>query len=297
MAGVRTKRDIEALFRYLGIRASRRLGQNFLIDQNLLAAMVRDAQVGARDLVLDVGCGTGLLTAHLAGAAGHVIGVEVDRRLFAICSRFVGERPNVELLQCDVLASKHAMEPRVLDAVRHAWATGRFEAFRVVSNLPYSVASLVVPNVLETDLPLTLMVVTVQKEVADRMAAAPGSKDYGALSVVVQAHASVTIARSVPPSVFWPRPQVDSAIVRVVPEPERRAGIADYGAFTSLVRGAFGHRRKRLANALATSHVVTGKEAASALLAACGIEATARAEHVSLDGYIALANALAREAS
>ena len=296
MANVRTKRDIEAVLRYFGIRASRRLGQNFLVDHNLLAFMVRQAAVCPDDLVLDIGCGTGLLTAHLADAAGKVVGVELDRRLFAICSRYLEGRPIVELLQGVALASKQAMSPLVLDAVERAWRTGRYASLRVVSNLPYSVASLVVPNLLEAGLDLALMLVTVQREVGERLAAAAGSKGYGALSVVVQAHAAVGIVRAVPPSVFWPRPRVASALVRVVPEPARRARIVDYGAFASLVRGAFCHRRKRLANALTTSHVVGDRAAAAALLARGGIEPTARAEQVSVEQYIALANALAARA-
>jgi len=295
MGSVRTKRDIEGLFRYLGIRAQKSRGQHFLVDHNLLEFMVREAQVGPHDLALDVGCGTGLLTAHLADAAGKVLGVELDRRLFAICSRYLEDRANVELLQGDALASKHTMAPLVLDAVAREWAQGRYQAFRVVSNLPYSIASLVVPNLLETDLPITLLLVTVQKEVAERLAAAPGTRDYGALSVVVQAHAAVEVVRTVPPSVFWPRPKVESAIVRLVPQPARGERIQDYATFVGLVRGAFGHRRKSLANALRTSHAVADKAAADALLACCGIDAMARAEQVSLEQYVALANKLAAQ--
>ncbi|MBL7224463.1 MAG: ribosomal RNA small subunit methyltransferase A [Candidatus Brocadiae bacterium] len=293
LANVRTQRDLAAVFDYFGMRPKRRFGQNFLIDHNLLKFVVRAAEVGPRDLVVDIGCGTGLLTAHLADVAGQVIGVEVDRRLFAIASRCLAERPNVRLLNLDVLAGKHEMAPEALEAIREAWARGDYGALRVVSNLPYSIASLVVANLLETDLPLAMVVVTVQKEVAERFAATPGHREYGALSVIVQAHARAELVRTVPPTVFWPRPQVQSAIARIVPEAERRRAIRDYDAFRDVVRGAFGHRRKSLANALGTSRVVADKAAAEALIERCGIEPSARAESLSVGQYIELANHLA----
>jgi len=293
MAKVSTKRELAALFRYLGIHARKRLGQNFLVDHNLLKFMVRAGEVGPRDLVLDIGCGTGMLTAHLADAAAMVVGIEIDRALHAICARYLEGRENVELLHGDALASKHAMAPLLLDAVARHWETGHYAALRVVSNLPYAVASLVVPNLLEGDLPVALMVVTVQKEVGDRLRAAPGTKDYGSLSLVVQAQARVQEVRAVPPDVFWPRPNVQSAIVRIEPDPSRLTAMRDYAAFIGVVRGAFGHRRKSLANALATSHVVADKHAADAALALCGIDPSCRAEHVAIEQYIALANALA----
>ena len=295
MKTVRTKRELAALFHRLGLHPTRRLGQNFLVDHNLLEALVRAGSVGPRDLVLDIGCGTGLLAGHLADAAARVIGVEVDRRLLAICSRYLEDRPNVELLGCDVLASKHTLSPTFLAAVNRALAAGGIEALRVVSNLPYSVASLIVPNLLESALPVATMVVTVQREVALRMAATPGSRDYGALSVLVQAHARATVLRAVPPSVFWPRPKVQSAMLRLVPEPERLEAVRDYRRLATVVRAAFGHRRKTLVNSMAASRRLGERPAIRAALAACGIDPGGRAEQVSREQYIELANALSAE--
>jgi len=292
MRNVRTKRQLAALFRYLGIRPKKGLGQNFLVDHNLLDFLVRTAEVGPEDLALDIGCGTGLLTAHLADAAGKVIGIEVDRALLAICSRYLEGRSNVELLRGDALASKHELAPPLVEAVEREWASGRYRALRVVANLPYSVATLIVPNLLESDLPIAAIVLTLQKEVADRMAARPGASDYGSLSLIVQAHAAVELVRRVPAAVFWPRPKVESAIVRLVPEPERRAAIQDYETFARVVRGGFTHRRKTLANALSGSGVAGQGTTPGAVLARCGIEPGARAEHVGLEQYIKLANAL-----
>jgi len=285
---VRTKRQLAALFRYLGLRPSRSLGQNFLVDHNLLEFMVRAGEVGPGDLVLDIGCGTGLLTAHLADAAAKVIGIEVDRGLLAICKRHLEGRENVELLLGDVLASKHALCPALLEATRRELATGRYGALRVVSNLPYSVASSVVPNLLESGLPIAGMLVSLQKEVAERLAAGVGEAQYGALSVVVQCQARVEVVRSVPPEVFWPRPKVTSCLVRVTPTAARRAGAGDYEALKRVVRGAFSHRRKTLANSLSAARLVS-HEAAAGLLAECGIPPRARAQEVGLEGYAALA--------
>jgi 16S rRNA (adenine1518-N6/adenine1519-N6)-dimethyltransferase len=134
------------------------------------------------------------------------------------------------------------------------------------------------------------MVVTVQKEVADRMAAPPGSGAYGALSLIVQAHGAVEVLRRVPPEVFWPKPKVVSAIVRIVPDPARRGQIRDYGAFREVVRASFAHRRKTLANSLAASGIPGGK--VERLLAACGLAHTARAEGLGLANYVRLANQL-----
>ena len=290
MRAVRTKRQLADLLHYLRIRPSKSLGQNFLVDHNLLDFIVRAGEVGPEDLVLDIGCGTGLLTAHLADAAGHVIGIELHRGLFAVCSRYLEGRGNVMLLCGDALASKHTLSPALLQATQDAWATGRYKALRVVSNPPFSAASLIVPNLLESGLPIAVLVVTLQKEVGERMAASPGSADYGALSLIVQAQAAVEVLRAVPPEVFWPRPKVTSSIVRLVPDAGRKAAIRDFAAFREAVRAAFAHRRKTLANSLAAGHLLPG--GVGPVLNACGIVPAARAQDVGLAQYILLANHL-----
>ena len=291
---VRTKRQLEALFNYLGLRARKKLGQNFLVDHNMLRFIVRAAEVGTDDLVLDIGCGTGLLSGHLAEAAGKVIGIEVDKGLFSICSRYLEDKPNVQLVHGDVLAGKHRLSDQFLDAVQKEWQTGRYAAMKVVSNLPFSIASLVVPNLLESGLPLSLLVVTVQKEVAERMVAEPGSRQYAWLSIVVRVHAEAELVRRMPPQVFWPRPDVTSALVRLRPRRDVLEKIADYERFAEVVRAAFLHRRKQLGKALSSWPGLKGMDVAAAL-SAVGIAPQERAEHVPIESYIALANHLAQK--
>jgi len=294
LRNVRTKRQLEALFNYLGLRARKKLGQNFLVDHNMLRFMVRSAEVCGDDLVLDIGCGTGLLSGHLAEAAGKVIGIEVDKGLFAVCSRYLEDRPNVTLIHGDVLAGKHRLSEQFLEAVEQEWRSGRYKALKVVSNLPFSIASLVVPNLLESRLPLSLLVVTVQKEVAERMVAGPGSRQYAWLSIVVRVHADAEILRRMPPQVFWPRPEVTSALVRLAPRRDVRARVADYECFASLVRAAFSHRRKQVGKALSSWPGLKGEDVGE-VLRACGITPRDRAEHVSVESYIELANYLAKK--
>ncbi|NQT50414.1 ribosomal RNA small subunit methyltransferase A [bacterium] len=289
-----TKRQLVEVFRYFGLRPTKKLGQNFLVDRNLLDFLCRAAEVGPGDAVLDVGSGTGLLTAHLADAAARVVGIEKDRHLYGIASRYLEDKPNVTLICADALASKHALSGELLDGVQAALDAG-CDAFRVVSNLPYSVASLIIPNLLEARLPIAVLVVTVQKEVAERFAARPGQSDYGSLSVIAQTHGTVRVLRDVPPDVFWPKPKVVSAILRIDPEPALLASVTDYATFAALVRAAFLHRRKTLLNSLASSHEFGDRGAITSLLEHCGLDATGRAERFTPEQYVALANALAAQ--
>jgi len=288
MREVRTKSQLVEVFRFLRLRPARALGQNFLVDPNLLDFIVRAAQVGPEDLVLDIGCGTGLLTAHLADAAARVIGIELDRGILAVCRRYLEGRANVELLSGDALASKHALSPALLEAARREWSSGRYRALRVVSNLPYSAASAIVPNLLECGLPIAGMLVTVQKEVAERLVAGVGHEHYGALSLVVQANAQVELVRLLPPEVFWPRPKVTSAVVRLTPFSEARATAGDFEALKTLARAAFAHRRKTLVNSLAASHLLPQADAVQ-LLTRCDVPASVRAQDVGLSQYLLLA--------
>lgn len=229
-----------------GLRPRRQFGQNFLIDLNLLNLLVRSANLTKNDVVLEVGSGTGGLTTRLAEQAGHVVSIEIDPGFHRLARQEVAGAANVILLHADVLAGKNTINPAVLDAVRAAMANLGAHEYHVVANFPYDVAAAVMGNLILTEPPVRSMTFTVQHEMAMRILAQPGSKDYGPISVLVQTVGSCELIRTLKPSVFWPRPKVDSAFVRIAIDKERKARIPDLTEFHYFVRMLFIHRRKNL---------------------------------------------------
>jgi 16S rRNA (adenine1518-N6/adenine1519-N6)-dimethyltransferase len=252
-----------------------RLGQNFLADPNLLAAIVRDARLAPDDVVLEVGAGEGALTERLVEAVAHVHTVEIDRRLEPALAPLAA-RPEIELHWGDAMQlDLAAFEPAPT---------------AMVANLPYAVATPLILRTIEQLPTLASWTVMVQREIADRLRAAPGSRTYGAPSVLVQLACGVELARKVDPAVFRPRPRVDSAILRL-----RRTGPAADPAIRGLVRAAFAHRRKSLARSL--EHGEAGSlVAARAALAALGLAEDARAEALSPEQFAALSAKLQADA-
>jgi 16S rRNA (adenine1518-N6/adenine1519-N6)-dimethyltransferase len=249
-----------------------RLGQNFLADPNLLAAIVREAEVDPDDVVLEVGGGEGVLTTGLAAVVRHVHVIELDRGLEPALRSVAAERGNVEL--------------HFADAMRFDLATLEPAPTAMVANLPYSIAT---PLLLRTtaELPsLRRWTVMVQREIADRLRAAPGSRLYGSPSVVCRLACDVRMLRTVDRAVFTPRPRVDSALLRL-----ERTGEAPSAHTVAVIRGAFAHRRKALAGSLELAGVATRPEAQAAL-ADLGIDAGARAEQLAPEQFAALARAL-----
>jgi 16S rRNA (adenine1518-N6/adenine1519-N6)-dimethyltransferase len=244
-----------------------RLGQNFLSDPNLLDAIVRDAEIGPGEVVLEVGVGEGVLTERLADAAAHVHAIEIDRRLEPSLAALVS-RPNVELHWGDALG----LDLTGLDPAPTA----------MVANLPYSVATPVILRTIEELPSLHSWTVMVQREIADRLRAAPGNRTYGSPSVQVQLACEVRLVRKVDPAVFRPRPRVESAILAL-----RRTGPGADAATRGLVRAAFAHRRKSLARSL--EHVRPGSLAATReALEQLGRAADARAEGLAPEDFAAL---------
>jgi 16S rRNA (adenine1518-N6/adenine1519-N6)-dimethyltransferase len=244
-----------------------RLGQNFLSDPNLLDAIVRDAELGEDEVVLEIGAGEGVLSTRLADVATHLHSVELDRRLEDALAP-LASRPNVSL--------------HWGDAMRIDFTALRPLPTAVVSNLPYSVATPVILHTIEQLPSVRSWTVMVQREIADRLRAAPGSRTYGAPSVLAQLACEVSLLRKVDPAVFRPRPRVDSAILAL-----RRTGPAADPATRELVRAAFAHRRKSLARSL--EHQRPGSLApARAALEQLGLAADARAEALSPDDFAAL---------
>jgi 16S rRNA (adenine1518-N6/adenine1519-N6)-dimethyltransferase len=272
-----TQSYLRQLFEERGIRPKNKLGQNFLVDLNLLDLLVRSAELTPEDLALEVGGGTGGLTALLAEHAGAVVSVEIDEAFAELIREITadfGER--VRLVRTDVLRGKNELNPAVLQAVAEQAERHGTKRLKLTANLPYAVATPVISNLLLTDLVVERMVVTVQWEIAERLAAAPGIKDYGALSVLVQSLADVELVRRLPPSVFWPRPAVDSAIVLIRPNAAKRAEVGDVQRFRNFLRDLYAHRRKNLRGALVS---MAGRDWSKA-------EVDARLDRLGIDGAL-----------
>jgi 16S rRNA (adenine1518-N6/adenine1519-N6)-dimethyltransferase len=271
------------------------LGQNFLIDLNLIEFIVRQAELDEHDVVLEIGAGTGSLTAELARQAGAVVSVEYDRTMHQLAAEATSGCPNVTLLQCDALKNKNRFAPAVLDVVQEQLQAAPDRRLKLVANLPYNIATPVISNLVATDLPWVRMVATIQFELALRMIARPGSEHYGALTIWLQSQCRVKVLKKLPPNVFWPRPQVNSAIVRVVPHTVRRAKIADRGFFHDYVRGVFLHRRKLLRGVLRGMYRAESVSIdVDQLLKDLELAETCRAEELDVATHVELSNALWR---
>ncbi|MFH1716471.1 MAG: 16S rRNA (adenine(1518)-N(6)/adenine(1519)-N(6))-dimethyltransferase RsmA [Planctomycetota bacterium] len=287
---MQTKRQIQELLSSAGVRPNKRLGQHFLIDKNLMRLLVEFADIQKDDVVLEVGCGTGSMTELLAERAGRTIAVELDRNLIEIAGRQLAEIETVELIKADILESKHTINHAITDAL--ARARKEYEGrILLVANLPYHVASPVMLNLVTGPTIADAMYVTVQKEVAGRMTAPPASGDYGVLSIFLHAAGDVKTIRTLKPTVFWPQPQVDSAMVGFVRNRAKAARIVNMAVFSDIVHLFMGHRRKTL---LACTRLAGGKLAAIAnwaqVLEQCGIDPGLRPEKLSAEDYITLSN-------
>jgi 16S rRNA (adenine1518-N6/adenine1519-N6)-dimethyltransferase len=279
-------------FQQVGIRPRTDLGQNFMIDLNLQRVLLETAQIGPDDVVLEVGTGTGGLTAQMAPLAAAVVSVEVDRNLHQLAGEELSAFTNVTLLHTDVLRTKNRISPAVLEAVQRQLDAAPSRRLKLVANLPYHVATPLIANLLALEGPPAAMTVTVQKEVADRMVAPPGVKDYGALAVWVQCQCRAEIVRVLPPSVFWPRPKVSSAFVHIELDQPRRQRIPDRAFFHEFVRALFCHRRKVLRGELLSAQKRLGKAQIDELLARLGISPTVRAEQLGHDDMLRLCEAV-----
>jgi 16S rRNA (adenine1518-N6/adenine1519-N6)-dimethyltransferase len=277
------------LFQARGLRPKSKLGQNFLIDLNLLDVILHGAELGPDDLAVEVGTGTGGLTTWMAERAGGVFSVEVDAAFHALASEALRGRNRLRLVHADILKNKNHFNPAVLEQLEEARREWGCRGLKLVANLPYAVATPVIANFLLSALPFERMVVTVQWEIAEKLLAEPGTKQYGALSVLVQSLADVELLRTLPPSVFWPRPQVASAIVRIRPNAVKRAQVADVQRFRNFLRDLYSHRRKNLRGALAG--LPSGrldKALVDARLAELALDGTLRAETLDVRQHLQL---------
>ncbi|MBS9335738.1 16S rRNA (adenine(1518)-N(6)/adenine(1519)-N(6))-dimethyltransferase RsmA [Fructobacillus papyrifericola] len=278
----------QAILNQYGLRAKKKFGQNFLTDGNILAGIVAAANLTKEDHVVEIGPGIGGLTEYLARAAKDVLAFEIDPDMVKILSETLAPYENVQVLEQDVLEAD-------LKTVL-AGAFGDQEAVKVVANLPYYITTPILLALLQADLNWQQLVVMMQKEVADRLSAKPGTKEYGVLTVMLDYYASVSVALKVPAAAFNPAPNVDSAVVSLTPKPAEEP-VDEPKQLFSLVKACFAHRRKSLWNNLLQRF---GKEEETkakltAALAASGIEAGIRAERLTLAEFTNLYKALKAE--
>lgn len=226
----------------------KKFGQNFLIDTHVLDKIIRAAEITKDDFVLEIGPGIGTMTQYLAQAAREVVAVEIDKALIPILQDTLSGFPNAEVIQDDILK---------VDIAELAAERNGGRPIKVVANLPYYITTPIIMSLFEHDVPLALVTVMVQKEVAERMQAGPGSKDYGALSLAVQYYADPYIVANVPPNCFMPRPNVGSAVIRLTRHKVPPVQVEDEKLMFQMIRASFNQRRKTLVNGLNHSPEMT----------------------------------------
>ena len=278
------KKTIEIIQKY-NFNFQKKFGQNFLIDSHVLNKIIAGAQVTKEDMVLEIGPGIGTMTQYLAEAARQVVAVEIDRNLIPVLKETLGDYDNVTVINEDILK---------LDLAGLADAYNGGKPIKVVANLPYYITTPIIMGLFESHVPVDNVTVMVQKEVAKRMEARPGSKDYGALSVAVQYYAQPYIVANVPCNCFMPRPNVDSAVIRLTCHEKPPVDTPDEHLMFRIVRAAFNQRRKTLVNAINNSPELSmDKGQVQEALAAMGLSATVRGEALSLDQFAKLSELLA----
>jgi 16S rRNA (adenine1518-N6/adenine1519-N6)-dimethyltransferase len=278
---IATRAGTRAIIEQYGLSVRKKLGQHFLVDPFVLGKIIRTADIGGRDVVLEVGPGIGAVTQALAlGGARHVLAVELDTMLVPVLQAMFAQHP-VTVVQGDILRLDL---PQLL--APYAGYT-----LKVVANLPYYVTTAVVMHLLESGLPFETITVMVQKEVAERMAAVCGTAAYGSLSLAVQFYATAKVAANVPPNCFMPRPAVDSAVVHLQMRPAAQADV-DKEALFAVIHAAFNQRRKTLVNALSARLEGFDKEQIVQAVALCGLPASIRGEALSMAQFAAVTQAL-----
>ena len=277
------QKTIEVLQKY-NFSFQKKFGQNFLIDPHVLDQIIAAAEITKDDFVLEIGPGIGTLTQYLAEAAREVVAVEIDSTLIPILEDTLSAYDNVSVINEDVLK---------VDLRKLAEERNGGKPIKVVANLPYYITTPIIMSLFESHVPLKSLTVMVQKEVALRMQAGPGTKDYGALSLAVQYYASPYLAANVPPNCFMPRPNVGSAVIRLTRFEETPVQVKDEKLLFRLIRASFNQRRKTLQNGLVNSQELDfTKEQVAAAIATLGVSPSVRGEALTLEQFAALANAL-----
>jgi 16S rRNA (adenine1518-N6/adenine1519-N6)-dimethyltransferase len=282
---VASPKRTKAIIKKYGLSLKKSLGQNFLIDQNILHNIVKAAHLDTSTGVLEIGPGIGALTEQLAKTAGKVVAVEIDQRLIPVLADVMEPYKHVKVIHGDVLK---------LDLARiFADEYSGLREISVVANLPYYVTTPIIMKLLEERLPIRHIVVMIQKEVAQRMVAKPGGKEYGSLSIAVQYHCEAEITATVPHTVFIPQPKVDSAVIRLTVRTEPPVTVENEEHFFTVVQASFAQRRKTLFNNLASAFFdKNDKDKLRILLEECDIDPARRGETLSIEEYAKLSNTL-----
>lgn len=267
-----------------GFRNSKSLGQNFLTDKNIIDRIIEGSGIGPDDLVIEIGPGIGVITREAAQAAKKVIAVEIDTDLLPVLQYTLGDLDNVEVVNQDILKTD------LKELIADEDFSGKV---RVIGNLPYYITTPIIMKLLEEDIGAETITVMMQKEVADRLKAAPGKKECGAISLMVQYFSEVTELVKVPKTVFVPQPKVDSTVLRLDVRKEKQIPVEDEEYLFKVIKAGFAQRRKTIANSLSVLGDVTREEIHTALETA-GIDPVRRGETLDLSEYGKLAEALKR---
>ena len=273
---------IEILQKY-NFNFQKKFGQNFLIDEHVLDKIIRAAEITKDDYVLEIGPGIGTMTQYLACAAREVTAVEIDRALIPILEDTLKEYDNVSIINEDILK---------VDIAALAKEKNGGRPIKVVANLPYYITTPIIMGLFESHVPLESITVMVQKEVADRMQVGPGTKDYGALSLAVQFYAKPKVVLNVPASCFMPRPNVDSAVIRLERFKTPPVDVKNEHLMFKIIRASFNQRRKTMLNSVGNSGIGITKEALTNALETMGLPLTIRGEALTLEQFAQLSNLL-----
>ena len=275
-----------AILEKYGFSFKKSLGQNFLIDTNILRKIVDFAELTEDSAAIEIGPGIGALTEQLARRSKKVVAFEIDQRLLPILKETLAPYPNTSIIHNDVLKAdvKHAIEENFTD----------IEDIMVVANLPYYVTTPIIMKLLEENLPIRGIVCMLQKEVADRIAARPGTKDYGSLSIAIQYYTEAETVMIVPKTVFVPQPNVDSAVIRLTKRTEPAVTVKDEAFFFQVIKASFAQRRKTILNNL-TNQLPNGKQKKDEILSAlseAAIDPSRRGETLSIAEFARLSDCL-----
>lgn len=262
---------------------SKSLGQNFLVDKNIVDHIVDGAGIGPDDLAIEIGPGMGVITSEAAQRAAKVVAVEIDKTLIPILKETLAEHDNVDVINQDILKTD-------INEIIETYGEGRTaKNIKIIGNLPYYITTPIIMKILEDGVPASSITIMMQREVAERINAKPGTKDYGALSVAVQYYCDTQIVANVPKEAFMPQPKVGSTVLRLDIREDRLVELKDKDVFFQVVKAGFGQRRKTLSNSLMGVSGIT-KEIVKDALEAAGIEPGRRAETLDLYEFAKLSN-------